>query len=85
MKGKKSSRSKVVLFICLAIAVEAAIVAIDGLGANGVYVPFQGTFRALGISETGIVGEFNDCWLDFMDTLSEGIAMPLGALVMSLM
>lgn len=85
MKGKKSSRSKVVLFICLAIAVEAAIVAIDGLGSNGVYVPFQGTFRALGISETGIVGEFNDCWLDFMDTISEGIAMPLGALVMSIM
>ena len=28
---------------------------------------------------------WNDCWLDFMDVLSEGIAMPLGALLMSLM
>jgi NSS family neurotransmitter:Na+ symporter len=57
--------------------VESAIVAIDGLGANGMWVPFQNAF--------GIIGEFNDCWLDFMDTLSEGIAMPLGALLMSIM
>lgn len=84
-KGKQGNRPKVAFWVCLAIMVEAAIVAIDGLGSNGVYVPFQGTFRALGISETGIVGEFNDCWLDFMDALSEGIAMPLGALLTSLM
>ena len=85
LKGKKSNRGKIVLIICLLVLLEASIVAVDGLGSNGVYVPFQGTFRALGISETGIVGEFNDCWLDFMDFLSEGIAMPLGALLMSLM
>lgn len=84
-KGKTGNRPKVVFWVCLAIMVEAAIVAVDGLGSNGVYVPFQGTFRALGISETGIVGEFNDCWLDFMDALSEGLAMPLGALLTSLM
>ncbi len=75
--GKKGDRGKIVLGVCLAIMVEAAIVAIDGLGANGVWVPLQGTF--------GIIGEFNDCWLDFMDCLSEGIAMPLGALLMSIM
>ena len=28
---------------------------------------------------------WNDCWLDFMDTWSEGIAMPLGAMLMSIM
>jgi len=28
---------------------------------------------------------WNDCWLDFMDCWSEGIAMPLGAMLMSLM
>nr|WP_326186029.1 sodium-dependent transporter [uncultured Oscillibacter sp.] len=84
-KGKTGNRPKVVFWVCVAIMVEAAIVAIDGLGSNGVYVPFQHTFRALGISETGIVGEFNDCWLDFMDALSEGVAMPLGALLTSLM
>ena len=84
-KGRQGNRPKVVFGVCLAIMVIAFLVAIDGLGSNGVYVPFQKTFQTLGISETGIVGEFNDCWLDFMDTLSEGIAMPLGALLMSLM
>ena len=84
-KGKQGSRPKIVLWICLAVLVEAAIVAVDGLGSNGVYVPFQFTFQKLGLSETGIVGAFNDCWLDFMDTLSEGLAMPIGALLMSFM
>jgi len=76
-KGKKGNRSKIVFWVCVAIMVEAAVVAVDGLGSNGVWVPLQGTF--------GIIGEFNDCWLDFMDCLSEGIAMPLGALLMSIM
>ncbi len=76
-KGKQGNRGKIVFLVCLAIMVEAAVVAVDGLGANGMWVPFQNTF--------GIVGEFNDCWLDFMDALSEGIAMPLGALLMSIM
>ncbi len=76
-KGKTGNRGKIVFWTCLAIMVEAAVVAVDGLGANGMWVPFQNAF--------GIIGEFNDCWLDFMDTLSEGIAMPLGALLMSIM
>lgn len=76
-KGKKGNRNKIVFLVCLAIMAIASIVAVDGLGSNGVWVPFQNTF--------GIVGEFNDSWLDFMDCLSEGIAMPLGALMMSIM
>ena len=28
---------------------------------------------------------WTDCWLDFYDLMAEGILMPLGALVMSLM
>jgi NSS family neurotransmitter:Na+ symporter len=76
-KGKAGNRPRIVLWVCLAVLVEASIVAIDGLGANGVWVPFQNSL--------GIVGAFNDCWLDFMDCLSEGIAMPLGALLMSIM
>lgn len=76
-KGREGSRPKVALWVCIAIMAEAAIVAVDGLGSNGVWVPFQRTF--------GVIGEFNDCWLDFMDALSEGIAMPLGALLTSLM
>ena len=76
-KGKEGNRPRIVMWVCLAVLVEASIVAIDGLGSNGVWVPFQNSL--------GIVGAFNDCWLDFMDCLSEGIAMPLGALLMSIM
>ena len=77
VKGRKGNRPKIALWICLVILVEASVVAIDGLGANGVWVPLQNQF--------GIIGEVNDCWLDFMDFLSEGLAMPLGALLMSIM
>jgi NSS family neurotransmitter:Na+ symporter len=76
-KGKEGNRPKLVLWICLAVMVEATIVAVDGLGSNGMWVPFQNSL--------GVVGAFNDCWLDFMDFWSEGVAMPLGALLMSIM
>ena len=74
-KGRTANRGRVVLYVCLAILVEAALVAFDGLGSNGVWVPGQ---------SLGIAG-WNDCWLDFMDMLSEGLAMPLGALLMGIM
>ena len=32
----------------------------------------------------GVKG-WNDCWLDFYDMISEGVLMPLGAMVMSLL
>lgn len=76
-KGKTGNRSKLTIIVFLAILAEAAIVAWDGLGANGMWVPFQNTF--------GIIGEFNDCWLDFMDFFAEGLFMPLGALLLSIM
>ena len=75
-KGKQGNRHRIVLLVCLAIMVEAALVAVDGLGSNGIWVPGQASF--------GIQG-WNECWLDFMDCLSEGLAMPLGALLMSIM
>ena len=76
-KGKTGNRSKTVFWVCIAIMIEAAIVALDGLGSNKfVPVPFQQTFG---------IGPWNDCWLDFMDAFSEGIAMPAGALMMSIM
>ena len=46
--------------------------AIDGLGASGIFT-FWGT------------DAWNDNFLDFMDCWSEGIAMPLGAMLMALM
>ena len=86
-----------------AIMAEAALVAVDGLGSNGIPVPFQESAarvlladgqtlvpfkeatEAMIASGTVKYAAWNDCWLDFMDMLSEGIAMPLGALLMSLM
>ncbi len=77
-KGRKVQRSTVTLWVSFAILIEALLVAVDGLGANGVWVPLQGLF-----SEG--LPMFNDCWLDFMDFFSEGLMMPLGAMVMALM
>ena len=78
-KGKQGNRPKTVFWVCFAIMIEAAVVAVDGLGTNvlNIWVPFQ--------KSLGIIGSFNDCWLDFMDCLSEGLAMPAGALLMSVM
>ena len=77
-KGKQGNRSKIVFWVCVAIMVESALVAVDGLGSNGI-----APFNLLGM-ENNVTG-WNDCWLDFMDMMSEGIAMPLGALLMSIM
>ncbi len=75
-QGKSNDRTKIVLWVSLAVLLEALLVAVDGLGSNGVWVPFQ---KSLG------VGTWNDCWLDFMDFWSEGLMMPLGAMLMALM
>lgn len=77
-KGKEVDRTTVTIWISVAITVEALLVAWDGLGSNGVWVPFQHLF-AEGLPM------FCDCWLDFMDCWSEGIMMPLGAMLMALM
>ena len=73
LKGKTPNRAKLVTIVCLVVFAEAALVAADGLGKNGLWIPFH---------ETGL--PFSASWLDFMDSISEGIAMPLGALLMSI-
>ena len=78
-KGHEPKRTKVLIVVCLAITVVACLVAADGLGSNG-FAPWQ----IFGQSE-GAVSNWNDCWLDFMDMIAEGIAMPLGAMLMSIM
>jgi NSS family neurotransmitter:Na+ symporter len=75
LHGRTGNRNRITLWVSLAILVEAMVVAIDGLGSNGLWVPGQ---------SLGIAG-WNDCWLDFMDCWSEGIMMPLGAMLMALM
>lgn len=75
IKGKHVNRQKITWITIGVTAIGAVIVAWDGLGSNGLWVPFQ----------SFTVGPFNDCWLDFLDCISEGILMPIGALAMSIL
>ncbi len=75
-KGEDDTRQRNVLIVSLLILIEAVVVAADGLGSN--FSPAS----LLGISTMPV---FLDCFLDFMDCWSEGIAMPLGAMLMALM
>ncbi len=65
--GKTPNRGLITALISLAVLAEGLIVALDGLGSNGLPSPM------------GFI------WLDFFDLWSEGIAMPLGALLMSIL
>ena len=75
-KGETDTRKRITLIVSLLILLEAIVVAADGLGEN--FSPAS----LLGIST---VPTFLDCFLDFFDCWSEGIAMPLGAMLMALM
>ena len=75
-KGQGDQRKKYSIVASILIAGLCTLVCLDGLGSNGLWVPFQSTLG---------VHNFNDCWLDFFDMISEGILMPLGALLMCLM
>lgn len=79
-KGLPDNRKKIVFFVSLAITAEAMLVAFCGMGSNGI-APSD----LLGITGTPAYAMWNDCWLDFMDCWSEGIAMPLGAMLMAVM
>lgn len=74
-KGKEPNRSRATFIVCLIIFAGAALVAADGLGSNGLWVPFQDSL--------GIHG-WNDCWLDFVDFISEGVLMPFSAFITSI-
>ncbi|MCI8422408.1 MAG: sodium-dependent transporter [Lawsonibacter sp.] len=74
VKGRTPNRPKIVVLVGIVVALLASLVAVDGLGSNGLWIPFQSTGR-----------NFSASWLDFMDCISEGIAMPLGALLMSVL
>ncbi len=76
-KGIEPDRKRITLRISIAITVLATLVAADGLGTNG-FAPAD----LLGIPVTA---DWHADWLDFMDCWSEGIAMPVGAMLMALM
>lgn len=68
-KGKIKSTKKPLIVIAVIVLLIGIPVALDGLGSPGAVLAFQ---------------PFGYSWLDFYDLISEGILMPLGALIMSL-
>ena len=76
-KGHEAKRPKVLAIVCVIITILACLVAADGLGSNG--------FAPKDIFHIDSSADWCADWLDFMDTWSEGIAMPLGAMLMSIM
>ena len=77
-REETESRRRITIIVSGIITGEALLVAVDGLGSNGIHPSVL-----FGI--TGPVPDFIADWLDFMDCWSEGIAMPLGAMLMALM
>ncbi len=80
-KGKGDKRKIYAVIAGLASGLLCVLVCMDGLGANGI-----SPFNILGIQPDadGNLPGWSDCWLDFLDCVSEGIMMPLGALLMCL-
>ena len=77
--GKGDKRKAYTLIAAAAVGLGCILVCADQLGGAS-FTPW----KLLNLPETSI-RMWNDCWLDFFDMLSEGVMMPLGALLMSLM
>ena len=78
--GKEPNRSNVTIGVSIAIMIEALLVAVCCLGNTGI-----APANLFNWIDTPLYATWNDCWLDFMDFFSEGVAMPLGAMLMALM
>ena len=74
-KGKGDKRKSYSAIAAVAAGLLCVLVCMDGLGSNG-----MAPFDILKIEANG----WSDCWLDFLDMVSEGVLMPLGALLMSI-
>ena len=78
IEGKGDKRKPYTLIAAAAVGVGCVLVCADALGTTGI-----APGHLLGM--TGDLPTWAADWLDFWDMLSEGIMMPLGALLMSLM
>ena len=78
-KGKLDTRKTVILFVAIGITILGGLVAAYGLGSNGLEPA-----KLFGINQADAPVFLQD-WLDFFDCWSEGLAMPIGAMVMGLM
>jgi NSS family neurotransmitter:Na+ symporter len=84
LKGKEGDRKKISIGVSLVVLVLAVVVALDGVGSNGLWIPLKEQLAYVKDGVTHYV-PFTASWLDFMDCISEGIMMPLGAILMSVM
>ena len=83
-KGKNPDRAKISCVYAIIIFIIGLPVALDALGSGGAAV--KAPFEILGLTAGGPgYAMWNDCWLDLYDMISEGVLMPLGALVMSVL
>jgi NSS family neurotransmitter:Na+ symporter len=82
-KGVASNRKKYTIIAGTIIFLIGIPVCLDGLGAGragGATIDIPAVM--FGMSEVRMAF---DCWLDFYDMISEGVFMPLGAILMSVM
>ena len=84
LRGKVGDRRKISMGVSAAVLALSVVVALDGLGSNGLWIPLK---EQLSYVKDGVIQyvPFTQTWLDFLDCLSEGLMMPLGALLMSFM
>ena len=79
--GKGDKRKVYSLIAAVFVGLGCILICVDSLGGAGI-----SPFDILGIQPdaNGNLPTWCDCWLDFFDCISEGILMPLGALLMCL-
>ncbi|MDW5300261.1 MAG: sodium-dependent transporter [Sedimentibacter sp.] len=82
-KGVKANRKMITIITGLVVFAVGVPVCLDGLGsgvAGGATIDIPAVM--FGMSEVRVAF---DCWLDFYDMIAEGVFMPLGAILMSVM
>ena len=83
-KGRPANRAKATCIYAAIIFVIGIPVALDALGSGGAAI--KAPFEILGLTpDSAGYAMWNDCWLDLYDMIAEGVLMPLGALVMSIL
>ena len=76
--GKGDKRKTYSLIAAVFVGLGCILICLDSLGGAGI-----SPFNILGMDSENLP-MWSDCWLDFFDCISEGILMPLGALLMCL-
>ena len=76
--GKGDKRKTYSLIAAVFVGLGCILICMDSLGGAGI-----SPFNILGMDPENLP-MWSDCWLDFFDCISEGVLMPLGALLMCL-